>query len=182
MIKFLAVGDCETGGLDPQRNALVSVAVVTLDENLNEIERFYSLVKDHPSKIIEDQALAVNGVTRRQIYEEGKPINEVMQKVKEMFSDTIPVFHNGAFDASFLNERGMNIRSCIDTMDLAWKRWPTQKARLGMVVERLGFAVEDAHNSLGDVLMTIKVLKEFCKYPNLDALNPRPINFNRWKR
>ncbi len=181
-MKKYCVADTETGGLDGNKNALVSIACVTLDENLNEIERFYSLVKDTPDKLIEDRALAVNGITRRQIYEEGKPVAEVMSKVKELFDGAIPVFHNGAFDASFINARGLNITSCIDTMDLAWKRWPALKAKLGMVVERLGFSVEDAHNSLGDVLMTIKILKNFSHDPKLDALNPKPINFNRWKR
>jgi len=181
-MKKYAVCDTETGGLDAIKNALVTIAVITLDENLNEIEEYYSIVKDDPNKIVEDQALNVNGITRKQIYEEGKPIKEVMQKVIELFNDSIPVFHNGAFDAAFTNARGTNIKECIDTMDLAWKKWPRQKAKLGMVIERLGFAIEDAHNSLGDVKMTIKLLQEFSKDKNLNALIPRPINFNRWKK
>lgn len=178
-MKKFVTADCETGGLDENKNALCSIAVITLDESLNELERFYTLVKDDPSKTIEDQALAVNKLTRREIYEKGMPVKEAMKKVSEMFEGAIPVFHNAAFDARFINARGMKIYSAIDTMRLSYKVWPyPQKAKLTVVVERLGFSVENAHNSLGDVLMTIQLLKKFSENPDLNALTPQTIDFN----
>jgi len=181
-MKKFSVCDVETGGLDPQKNALVSVAIVLLDENLEEISRHYTLVKDSPDKIIEQQALDVNKITLEQIAKKGKPIEEVMVRVKELIDGTILVFHNGSFDSSFLNARGTNITTSIDTMDISWKRWPEKKAKLGLVVERLGFSIEGAHNSLYDALMTAKILKKFNEDEKLNALRPYPINFARWSK
>jgi DNA polymerase III subunit epsilon len=185
-MKRYSVCDTETGGLDAKINALCSVAVITLDENLNEIGKYYTLVKDDPSKTIEDQALAINGLNREEIARDGKPVDQVMVQLKELFQDTTLVFHNAAFDAAFLNARGMNIKESIDSMNLSWQVWPwPNKAKLAIVCERLGFSADGAHNSLVDALLTAKLLKEFSnkdRYKNLNALRPQPIDFNRWKR
>ena len=175
-----AILDTETGGLDPVRNALCSIAIVIYDDQLQEIERHYTLVKDKPEKIIEDQALAVNKLTREEINEKGRDIDYVINRTKELIEGKILVAHNGAFDFAFLNNRGLNVLSCIDTMDISWKKWPNKKAKLGMVVERMGIEIENSHNSLGDALMTGKILKEFSKEENLHALEPKPIIFDRF--
>jgi DNA polymerase III epsilon subunit-like protein len=175
-MKTYVVCDTETGGLNPLRNALVSVAAIGLDENLNEIGRYYSVVKDTEDKLIEDGALKVNGFTREQILKEGKDVKKVMGMLEKLFENAIPVFHNGPFDAAFLNVRGMRITNCIDTLQIARYKFAGQSARLGDVVQRLGFAVLDAHNSLGDSLMTADVLREFAK-TDPSVLKPQPIKF-----
>jgi|WetSurMetagenome_2_1015567.scaffolds.fasta_scaffold83493_4 DNA polymerase III subunit epsilon len=182
MTKTYVVCDTETGGLDANKNALVSIAIVELDENLEEIGRHYTLVKDDPDKIIEQQALDINGITLAQIEKKGKPVAEVMERVKELFADAIIVCHNAAFDIAFTNARGTNVLEAIDTMDLAWKRWPGKTAKLGIVCERLGFSIKNAHNSLSDTLATVDVLKKFAEDKSLNALKPYPIIFNRFKK
>ena len=177
-----AVLDFETGGTDAARNALCSVAVVRVDENFNEVDRYYTLIIDTPDKIIEDEALRINGLTREQIKAEGKPWDEVFAEIKSLLTGCIPVAHNAQFDYRFLKNRGFDVGDAVCTMEVAWKIWPTQKVKLGIVYNRMyGHDFEGAHNSLFDVLATIELLKWYNqKDPAL--LIPAPINWNRFKR
>jgi len=174
--------DTETGGLDPQKNSLLSVAIILLDDKLNEISRHYTLVNDNPDRVIEEQAIKVNGLDIDEIRQKGRNIDFVINRIKELTNDKVAIAHNGSFDFSFLNYRGLNIVECIDTMLLSRKKWVGQPAKLGAVVERMGFSVEGAHNSLMDAIMTVKILKEFSKDETLHALEPKPIIFDRFKK
>lgn len=175
-MKKYVVCDTETGGLNPRLNALISVAAIGLDENLNEIGRYYTVVKDTEDKLIEEKALEVNGFTVEQIAKEGKDVAKVMGIMKRLFDGAIPVFHNGPFDAAFLNLRGLHITECIDTLSIARYKFSGQSARLGDVTQRFGFSVENAHHSLGDVLMTINILRKFAE-DDPSVLKPMPIRF-----
>lgn len=172
------VFDTETGGLNPAEDALASIAVVTLDEQLNEIDRYYTLIIE-PNKNLGQEALNVNGLTIEQIIKDGKPIENVLEEVHELLdgSENILVAHNIQFDASFLNFRGFNITSGIDTMLLSRRVFPKQPAKLSAVCMRFGIEVKDAHNSLGDVLLTAEALRKFAKSTWLNALEPKPIMF-----
>lgn len=177
-----AVLDFETGGTNADRNALCSVALVRVDENLEEVDRYYTLIIDLPGKVIEDEALNINGLTRAQIQAEGKPWAEVFEEIKARLNGCIPVAHNAQFDYRFLKQRGLDVGDAICTMELAWKVWPSQKAKLNLVYQRMyGREFEGAHNSLFDVLATIELMKWYRnKNPNL--LIPTEINWNRFRR
>lgn len=172
------VFDTETGGFSPTQDALASIAVVTLDEQLNEISRYYTLIIE-PDKNLGQDALNVNGLTIEQILKEGKPIENVLNELHELLdgSDNILVAHNISFDASFLNARKFNITHGVDTMLLSRQVFRGQPAKLSSVAMRFGIEVKDAHNSLGDVLMTCDILRKFSKSTWLNALEPKPIVF-----
>jgi DNA polymerase III epsilon subunit-like protein len=177
-----AVLDFETGGTDPKIHALCSVAVVRVDADLNEVDRYYSLIVDLPDRIIGDEALRINGLTRQQIRDEGHLWVIVFEDIKRLLAGCIPVAHNAQFDYRFLKERGLDVGDAVCTMELAWKLWPTQKAKLDIVYNRMyGHSFEGAHNSLFDVLATIDLMKWYYKKdPTL--LQPKPINWDRFKR
>ncbi len=184
---MIAIVDFETGGVNPAQHAIVSVAVLLLDANLKEYDRFYTLVND-PGRPIEDQALAVNGLTREQIAA-GMPVDEALFILQEMLADSKTANgntfagHNCAFDARIYNLRtGANVQLAIDTFRLSYRVWPyPAKARLINVCERLGIPVENAHNALGDVLMTAEALRRFASM-SLEpaALLPQQIGWG-WK-
>lgn len=178
-MKKYSVLDFETGGLNPKDDALVSVGIVVLDENFNQVDEYYTIIFE-PNKIINAEALQVNGITHDEI-KNGKPILDVLADIRRITAGTIFVNHNSAFDIAWLNERGFNISESVDTMDLAWARWPGQKAKLGIVCERLGIPVENAHNSLADAKMTAKILVKFSEMPVL-KIEPKLIRFDRWKK
>ncbi len=177
-----AVLDFETGGTDAKRNALCSVALVQIDENLDEVSRYYTLILDAPDKVIEPEALRINGLSLDEICHNGKSWTEVFEEIKSRLNGCIPVAHNAQFDYRFLRERGHDVGDAICTMELSWKVWPTQKAKLGIVYNRMyGHDFSGAHNSLFDVLATIELMKWF-KQNKPEMLRPAPINWDRFKR
>lgn len=177
-----AVLDFETGGTDAKRHALCSVAVVRVDEALNEVDRYYTLIIDTPDKIIDDEALRINGLTRQQIAQEGNLWYNVYADIRNLLRGCIPVAHNAQFDFRFLKERGYPVEMAVCTMETSWLVWPSQKAKLNIVYHRMyGHEFEGAHNSLYDVLATIELMKWFAK-KDAALLEPKPINWDRFKR
>ncbi len=176
-----AVLDFETGGLDNTRHALVSVGCLVLDENLNERFRYYTLIKDEPEKVIDQDALSVNGLTLEEIAT-GQPIGPVLNNLRFLLEGRAVVAHNAAFDIGFFNQRGFAIQEAIDTMFISGKIWPYQKAQLNLVCDRLHIQVENAHNSLGDVLLTAEALRRFAFEMNVVCLDPQPIDFEWFKK
>ena len=178
---MIAVVDFETGGLDLSRHAIVSVACLLIDENLQEYGRWYTLIND-PGWIIEDKALEINGIDRSAL-SNGMPVNLALMRLKEMVAANVFAAHNAAFDARIYNLRaGANVTKAIDTMRIAYDVWPyPAKARLGILCERLRIPVLDAHNALGDVLMVAELIRRFARMKmQPPALEPLPIEWN-WK-
>jgi DNA polymerase III epsilon subunit-like protein len=177
-----AVLDFETGGTKPETSALCSVAVVRVDENFDEVDSYSTLIIDLPNKIVEREALAINGLTLEEINSKGKEWYYVFEDIKALLAGCIPCGHNVAFDFAFLKNRGYPIETCVCTMELAWKTWPTQKAKLGIVYNRMyGTDFAGAHDALNDVRATIELMKWFNE-KNPALLEPAPVNWNRFKR
>jgi DNA polymerase-3 subunit epsilon len=184
----IAVLDFETGGTDPKIHAICSVAVITLAPDWRETHRYYTLIRDVPERLIEDQALDINHLTRAEIAAEGRPIEQVLDEIYALVDGRIVAAHNAAFDVGHLNARGFDIVEAIDTMCLSWKVWPGQSAKLQEVARRFGVTPSIAHHALGDVETTIAVLQKFDALP-LDppARVPQRIDFEwhmkpRWSR
>lgn len=114
--------DIETGGLDPQKNALLSIGAV--DYNTGDefyIEAYHSTIFAHR---IDDAALAVNGFTREQIAQwddKTRPIVEVAYvrflKWCEGRDLLIGGQQVGAFDLRFLKEIHTSIESINHAFD-----------------------------------------------------------------
>ena len=66
----LLVIDTETGGFDPEKHALLSVAAVDSHDN----EAFVGLIKPHPDWICEPEALTKNGFTLEFLEKNGRQI------------------------------------------------------------------------------------------------------------
>jgi DNA polymerase III epsilon subunit-like protein len=103
----LLVCDCETGGLDPNVNAIISIAALIYNGGAVEDE-FYAVINENDGGLIEDGALKVNGFTRGRIEEEGSTPLEVVNLIDAMLAKhdmrgRITVCaHNAAFDMGFL--------------------------------------------------------------------------------
>lgn len=177
-MKDFFVLDIETGGLDPKANAICSVCAIILNgETLQEKGRYYTLVKDDPSKIIKEEALAINKLTLKEIDEEGEEIDDVIRTLKTLLNGSVFVAQNAAFDAAFLNEHGMNIKSAVDTLVIYRERFPGQPAKLSNICSRFGIPVSNAHNAEADVEMTCEVLRKY-KSAGI-ALREDAIKFRR---
>lgn len=177
----IVVLDFETGGLDPAIHALMSVAAITLNENLETEKEYYHIIQDWPDRSITAEARAINGITDEMIQKSGVPIDPILDDL-QFILDAVICCHNAAFDVDWLNHRGFDIQEAIDTMFLSWDHWGKYtKAKLGIVCERAGIPVQDAHNSLGDTRMTVNLLRYLAKI-NPEVLKPKPIQWKWWEK
>lgn len=99
--------DTETTGLEAGVHEIVSICLIIHDENFNEVSRFTSTIRPMHPILIEDDALQVNGFTRKEVKDFPTPM-EVKNNLLEWFEPfrgdkgLIPLGHNFSFDKGFL--------------------------------------------------------------------------------
>lgn len=167
----LIVLDTETGGLDPARHALLSVAAVDSAGVC-----FHSLVRPAADWLVEPAALAINGLSESFLREQGRPEALVMQELAAWLKDrpgTILAGCNPSFDFQFLAaaaaRQGIRWphRRLIDLTAAAWAAyergridlpiWPdgSPKLNLDSIAGALFlFRTGHTHNALEDALLT----------------------------
>ena len=173
--------DFETGGTNNKTSALCSVACVQVDEDFNEVSRYYSTIRDVDGKFYEYEAMKINGLNQDDLKANGTPWEYVFTAIKNMLNGCIPVAHNAQFDLGFLVQRGYPIDKAVCSMENDYKISPATKHKLGMVYNRIyGHDFVGAHNSLDDVVATLQVLKwQVAQDPKYGE--PQPINWDRFK-
>ena len=171
-MRYLIV-DTETAGLNPQTDALISVGAILLDKNLQTITTFYTLLKNDYNKNISEKALEVNGLTE-EMFEDALSIKEFQQiwNYYLLPKANILIGHNISFDIKFMKRHAAVIDDTLDTMHLCWDLWPGQKAKLGMVYERIGKEVGNAHNALYDCEMVADLLRWMVENEHLSLPLP----------
>lgn len=191
MLKFCFI-DTETTGTDPKKNGIIQIAgeIVFADENkmleLHSRANFNYSLKPFENDYIEDKALEVNGITRKQINNFSEP-----KLVYSQFSDTLSgccdkfdkqdklffIGYNARFDMDFMrawfeknNDKYFGswfFFPPIDVMNIAIfncikERHLLPNFKLATVAEHLGITAEgDFHDAMKDILVTKKI---FLKY------------------
>jgi len=113
-MKFTAI-DIETGGLNPEKNGIISIAVIAPNK-----EKFYQIVDPYPSLSYEDSALKINGFqlvahkTKTRWHRNGNPellslpeptvLRNLVAFLKAHCSQSFIIGCHLAFDKSFLLE------------------------------------------------------------------------------
>ena len=183
--KYLpVVVDIETGGFNPETNAILEIAITLIEEKNNKLfvgETFRHHVAPFEGSVVEKESLEFTKIKldhplRQAVSEEDalkslfKTINK--NKTKYQCSRAILVGHNAHFDLSFLNasiERNKIKKSpfhpfsVIDTVSLGVA--VTQQTVLARVCKELkiDYSNDDAHSAAYDSDVTAKV---FCKILN----------------
>jgi len=170
-MKYL-VFDTETGGLNSENDALISIGAILLDDDLQVVNTVYTLLKNEENKNIGEIALEVNGLSESLFKNAISPKHfQILWNWYLIPQADIIIGHNIAFDIGFMEANGFHtITKTLDTMHLSWDVWRKEKAKLGLVYERIGKEVENAHNALYDCEMVVDVLKwmvtnEFLSLP-----------------
>jgi ribonuclease T len=180
-----AVVDVETGGFDPERDALLEIAVVVveMDEEgwLRPGEASNVHVEPFPGARIDPRALEVNGIDPDQPLRGALPEREALARIfqpvrqavrRYQCQRAILVGHNASFDLAFLNAAVRRTEfkrnpfhpfSCFDTVSLAGLAYG--QTVLGRALQAAGFRWDEseAHSALYDAEQTAKL---FCAIVN----------------
>ena len=104
--------DCETSGLDPVKNQVLTTALVICDENENVVSSKELKLKQIEGRIIDEKALEVNKINLAEHNEKALPIAEFCLEVEKFLTQYLsynPPYskvrvygHNVKFDLDFL--------------------------------------------------------------------------------
>jgi DNA polymerase III epsilon subunit-like protein len=156
----LVVIDCETTGLDPRRDRIVSIAAVEIGPGLAVGRTRLDAVVD-PRMPIPPQATAVHGIDAAQVA--GAPtIADLWEQITDAIGGHVVVGHHVAFDVTMLaaeaRRAGLAWQEppCLDTAALLeGMGLATDRPDLEDVLPRLGIEPRGKrHSALGDATMT----------------------------
>ncbi|HKI91647.1 MAG TPA: 3'-5' exonuclease [Gaiellaceae bacterium] len=174
-----AVVDCETTGTSIDADEIVSLAVVRLDADGVETDRFVRLVR--PSRPIPAEATAVHGISDGDVAAAPR-FGEVAGEVLALLGGAVFVAHNAPFDLGMIQRafslagveyRPAGVACTLDAFRLLEPLAPDH--RLESICERRGIELGDAHQALDDVLATAALLRVL-----LDAgLAPETVELDR---
>lgn len=188
---LIGVFDCETGGLNPNKDTLLTFYMAILDENLNKIDELdIKLIPDNGEIIFDQKALDVNGI----ILEDHKKtainystaanlITSFLKKHSPKKRGIRPAGHNIAFDIAFLKgqlkiddiwEEKCHYRVLDTTPITTFMQdlgvWPEKLGSLTSLVDYFKIPMMNAHTAKDDVLMWIEVYKQM-KLQTKEALS-----------
>lgn len=152
------VADTETAGFNPPpypASGVASIAWIEMDEELNELSQFYSLI--NPGCPIASGASQANGIYDKDVVDAPK-----LESVFQMDYAALIVGQNISFDMRFLRPfiETEHIYT-ICTLAMARRYLPSApNHKLMTLVEYLNLEKHEAHNALGDTKMTLALLKE----------------------
>ena len=158
-----AVFDCESTGVDPDRDEIVSLALVLLDRDGVETQRFSSLVR--PSVRIPPAASAVHAIHDEDVAG-APPFAQLAEQLLDLLGSRVFVAHNASFDLAMLQhafERaGLDYRptSVACTLDAFRVLEPfADSHRLETICKRHSIKLDHAHEAMSDVLAAVALVR-----------------------
>ena len=158
-----AVVDVETTGTSIEADEIVSLAVLRLDADGRELDRFASLVR--PAGPIPAEATAVHGIDDAAV--RGAPtFAELADELRALLEGAVFVAHNADFDLPLVQHAfaragarylPMGVACTLDAFRLLE---PSERShRLESLCERHGIELDDAHDARDDALATVELLR-----------------------
>jgi DNA polymerase-3 subunit epsilon len=178
--RFLAV-DLETTGLDPRRDAIVSMAAMPFVDGVPGAG-YVTLVD--PGRPIPPESTAVHGLTNSMV--RGAPLVErLLRDAETILAADVVVGHNVAFDLAFLARvrRAHRLKRlgnpALDTRLLAAGLHPEWRDfTLEHVAARTGVEVVARHTAEGDALTAGRIF--WALLPELEAHGLRTVRELLW--
>jgi DNA polymerase-3 subunit epsilon len=159
--------DCETTGLDPEKDKIIEIAVVRFTFS-GILERYETLV--NPLRPIPAESQAIHHITDEMV--EGQPtINQVLPQVLEIMQNHPIVGHGVPFDIDCIHNAAKNYglectlkdSKVIDTLRLARNYGNSPINSLAYLREHFNVPFEGAHRAMSDVLVNVDVFKHLSK-------------------
>ncbi len=183
MSTIFAAIDVETTGLDPDRDAIIEVAVI-LFRDADILEEFSSLV--NPGRDLPPEITRLTGITQAMV-DSAPSMYELRGRLRALLANHVLVGHNVTFDLNFLIAERLAIGNPhLDTMTLASILVP-EAGRFGLdaLARLLQLPNADSgqdHRALADTEQTVELflaLKERALALELDQLEEIVLNGRR---
>jgi len=157
----IVVFDFETTGLNSGTDRIIEIGAQKL-VNFKVIDEFSALVK--PDIELTKVARTISGITDEMLKDQ-PPIEDVLPGFLEFINGSILMAHNAEFDLSFLkasaSRLGMDLDlPCFCSVKLTRALLPQLESRtLDALAAHYGLKFEARHRSVGDVKVTVAVVK-----------------------
>lgn len=152
--------DLETTGLDYQTEQITEIGAIKVDDNLDEIDRFHTMVALEEGRKLPEFITKLTGITADDLI--GAPSEaDALEELAHFIGDSIVVAQNAPFDLSFISRGGIYPESFICTRALVRYVEPELSASLKDVCKRSGIGLTGHHRSLNDVEATIEVFRKY---------------------
>jgi DNA polymerase III subunit epsilon len=155
-----AVIDCETSGLDPTRDRLLSVGAVAVRAGRVELSPVLDLRVHQDAPSARDNILVhgIGGDAQRA----GEPLAQVISSVERFVADAAPVGFHAPFDAAVLRRHGLELDAkWLDLAALLPAFFP-DRGRFDSALEdwlaAFGITARARHDALGDAFATAQLL------------------------
>jgi DNA polymerase-3 subunit epsilon len=156
------VFDCETTGLDVEREVILSIGAVRLHGSRIYRSSVIDQIVD-PRRPIPKASTAIHGITDDMV-KQAENFGQVWPQLRAMLENAVLVGHNIAFDAAFLEKAARALGDnwpvpvFLDTVLLYAALYPqAERLALDEVAAQLGVSIEGRHTALGDALATAEV-------------------------
>jgi ribonuclease T len=176
--------DVETGGFNPNTDALLEIAAVLIelqpDGSFSPGELFRYHVKPFEGSNIEAASLAVNGIDPhhplRPAISEKDALSKIFAEIRRAVKDTdctraVLTGHNAFFDLNFVNAAVIRTDikrnpfhpfSCFDTATLAGVALGQTVLAKALQVARIEFNSSEAHSAAYDAQKTAELFCHIC--------------------
>jgi len=166
--------DLETGGLDPQRDAVLAVGMVPVRRGAVILgDSYSSLVRPGADELIGARSIHAHHLVPSEVAG-APPPDAVVTEVEGRLREGVLLLHSGAVDLPFLRRlfrsagRRWPSPPVVDTVDLLWSLQKRQRfldpdgaaapvLQLGQARERLGLPPHHAHDALADAVATAEL-------------------------
>jgi len=179
--------DIETGGLSSEKNPVTEIAIIIIDNDLNEIGEYSQIIIPYGNFEIQQQTLDCSNMTL-DLLNTGKDGSIVVKECcdflfKHKIGKNMPVFvgHNSdKFDIPFIANffdffktdltKYINPDFTIDTMWWSRLRWKeSSNYKLGTCCQNAGVELSQAHRALNDARATSELFKYFMRSLRSDS-------------
>jgi DNA polymerase III subunit epsilon len=153
------VFDFETTGLDHNEEQVIEIASAKLDESLEPIETYHTMVRLNEGRKLPQFIRQLTGITEEELEQNGIPERHAMKQLKEFIGDNIVIAQFASFDLAFLS-KVLVPEKFICTRSMARLLRPDEYASLSNLIKIYGVDNLDPHRAYADVEATIEVFKK----------------------
>lgn len=157
--------DTETTGLSHEKgDRIVDIACVELIDHVP-TGREYQVYLNPETQKMNIHAVAISGITD-DFLKDKVFFRDIVDEFLEFIAGGVLVIHNAKFDIGFINAElkraGRNLLKlddAIDTLDLAYRKFPGAKANLNALCTRFGIDIShrETHGALIDCYLLVDV-------------------------